>query len=230
MYLAVSFNANNTGWPYSVLKGETGGMKIYIFSTQPFALNLHLAIKRATFLDQSELNLVRGCVAGNRNCQSELYGRYAPKMMGISLRYAKRREEAEDILQESFIKVFKSIAQFKYNGSLEGWIRKITINTALEYYRSKMHLNPVVDIDTVQVENFSTQDIFGNINVKDLVKMVQALPTAYRMVFNLYVFEGYKHKEIAVMLRISEGTSKSNLYDARALLQRGIQQSKSVAN
>lgn len=151
-------------------------------------------------------------------------------MMIVSLRYAKRREEAEDILQESFIKVFKSLAQFKYAGSLEGWIRKITVNTALEYYRSKMHLNPVVSIDTVVVEDFSAEDIFGNINAKDLVKMVQALPTAYRLVFNLYVFEGYKHREIASILNISEGTSKSNLYDARALLQRSIQKSRSVAN
>ncbi len=177
-----------------------------------------------------EANLVKGCIAGNRKCQSELYVLYAPKLMVVALRYARRREEAEDILQESFIKIFRSLAQFKGEGSLEGWMRRVTVNTALDFYRSKVHLNPVVSMDVVDERNYTNEDIFGNINAKDLVRMVQNLPAACRLVFNLYVFEGYKHKEIAVLLNISEGTSKSNLYDARLLLQRSIKKSKSVAN
>jgi len=145
------------------------------------------------------------------------------------MRYATGREEAEEILQEGFIKVFEFLHQYKGSGLLEGWVRKIMINTALQKLRSRANMRPVITMDTVEQEVKYEQDIIGNIGAKELLKLVQALPTAYRLVFNLYVFEGYKHREIAELLFISEGTSKSNLFDARNILQRMVNNSLQIA-
>ena len=143
------------------------------------------------------------------------------KMFAVCLRYSKNREEAEEILQEGFMKVFEFIHQYKFAGSFEGWVRKIMVNCALQKYRSKK-MHAVVDIDTSTIENIGNENIISQIGTKELVNMVQQLPPSYRMVFNLYVFEGMKHREIAAHLNISEGTSKSNLSDARAILQKAV--------
>jgi len=173
--------------------------------------------------------LIRGCMAGDRNCQSLLYNLYAPKMMIVCLRYAKNREEAEETLQNGFIRVFKFIGQFKHEGSLEGWIRKIMVNCALQKLRNNLHLRPVVSLDTRVNDQFCGNNIIEHINGKELLKLVQTLSPAYRIVFNLYVFEGMKHREIAELLNISEGTSKSNLSDARNILQKKVNRSLKVA-
>lgn len=179
-------------------------------------------------LEEEEYILIRACVAGNRSCENKLYTKYAGKMMAVCLRYASCKEEAEDILQEGFIKVFTHIREFKKEGSFEGWVRKIMINTALEQYRRRSHLYPLVSLDEVTETSICKEEILSRITLKELIEMIQRLPPASRIVFNLYVFEGFKHREIAKRLGISEGTSKSNLSDARAMLQKKILNSRKI--
>ena len=144
-------------------------------------------------------------------------------MFTVCLRYGRDRHEAEEMLQEGFIKVFSSLHQFRNEGSLEGWIRRVMVTTALQYLRSRTPLRAVFSTDARESTEVSADEtIESNLTAKELLVLVQNLPTVYRMVFNLYVFEGFKHKEIAEMLQISEGTSKSNLYDARQLLKEKI--------
>ena len=144
-------------------------------------------------------------------------------MFTVCLRYGKDRHEAQEILQEGFIKVFSSLPQFRADGSLEGWVRRIIVTTALQRLRSRSPLHAVISTDrSTHYELGSEETIESNLNAKELIALVQALPVVYRTVFNLYVFEGYQHKEIAELLRISEGTSRSNLYDARKWLKERI--------
>jgi RNA polymerase sigma factor (sigma-70 family) len=169
--------------------------------------------------------LIQECIKGNRQSQNLLYSCFASKMFGVCLRYCRNREEAEEILQEGFMKVFENIHQFKFQGSFEGWVRKIMVNCALQKYRSKPQLRIVSEIENSNLEYKGSEDILSRLGTKELLKMVQQLPPGYRMVFNLYVFEGMKHREIAKLLGISEGTSKSNLSDARQILQKAISNS-----
>jgi RNA polymerase sigma-70 factor (ECF subfamily) len=187
-----------------------------------------MQLKRDIFLRQPN-KLIQGCIDGNRHSQSQLYELFAPKMFVVCLRYAMTREEAEEILQEGFLKVFEFIHQFRFAGSFEGWIRKIMVNCALQKYRSKQQLYALVNIETVDFDHLYNDDIINQLSAKELLKTVQLLPPAYRMVFNLYVFEGMKHREIAEHIGISEGTSKSNLSDARKILQRLVNNSFKVA-
>jgi RNA polymerase sigma factor (sigma-70 family) len=173
-------------------------------------------------------DIIAGCIAGNRSCQSDLYTLFSPKMMIVCLRYSKNLEEAEEILQDGFIRVFKFIEQFKNEGPLEGWIRKIMVNCALQKLRSQVNLRPVVSISAAIHNEYYEDDIVENINGKEMMQMVQALSPAYRLVFNLYYFEGYKHREIAAMLGIEEGTSKSNLAQAKKNLQVAVKKNISI--
>jgi RNA polymerase sigma factor (sigma-70 family) len=150
--------------------------------------------------------------------QQELYNRFAPKMYGVCLRYASNAEEAEDILQEGFIKVFKKIESFRGDGSFEGWIRRIFVNTAIEHYRKKIYLQPITDVEENTVEG-NYLNVLDNLAEKDIIHLVQQLSPGYRTVFNMYVVEGYTHKQIAEVLGISEGTSKSQLSRAKMILQ-----------
>lgn len=140
-------------------------------------------------------------------------------MFGLCLQYANNYDDACDILQEGFIKVYRKMEQFRGKGSFEGWIRRIIINTALERYRSQMHLYPLTD-NAVNKDEMVYEEVFEKLSASDLVKLVQELPPRYRMVFNMYAIEGYSHKEIAEMMGIAVGTSKSNLSRARDILQR----------
>ncbi|HWY33146.1 MAG TPA: RNA polymerase sigma factor, partial [Nitrosopumilaceae archaeon] len=149
-------------------------------------------------------------------------------MLAVCLRYCKNREEAEDILQEGFIKVFKNITKFQYQGSFEGWIRRIMVNTALEELRKKRNRMITDDIDEMYSQPKSDMSIEGSINAKDLIGLIQTLPAGYQLVFNLYVIEGYSHKEIAEMLDINEGTSKSQLSKAKGYIQRLIGKSELI--
>jgi RNA polymerase sigma factor (sigma-70 family) len=169
----------------------------------------------------SEEELIKGCLAGTWAFQQMLYKRYAAKMLTVCMRYTGNKEEAEDILQEGFVLVFEKMAQFKMKGSFEGWIRKIMVNKAIEHYRKSAHVFQVMNVGDVENE-ISVNDIVSNVNAKELLKMIQELPPMYKMVFNLYVFEEMTHKEIAEQLGIAEGTSKSNLSDARNLLKKKI--------
>ncbi len=169
--------------------------------------------------------IIDGCLKGERQSQNYLYNLFASKMFLVCLRYAKNREEAKEILQEGFIKVFTSIGQYKFLGSFEGWMRKIMVNCALQKYKGKAKLYSVIDIEAAPLGHLSCENVTSRLDTKEILQHIQKLPPAYRMVFNLYVFEGLKHREIAEQLGISEGTSKSNLSDARTILQKAINQS-----
>ncbi len=144
-------------------------------------------------------------------------------MFAVCLRYAKDRHEAQEILQEGFIKVFSCLHQYRNEGSLEGWIRRVMITTALQHLRSQSTLYTVLSVENSGAAELQEKEMIeSSLNEKELLQLVQSLPSAYRAVFNLYVLEGYQHKEIASLLHISEGTSKSNLFDARQWLKEKI--------
>jgi len=166
----------------------------------------------------SESDLINGCLEGSRRMQEELYNRFSPRMYAVCLRYAGNAEEAEDILQEGFIKIFKKLESFRGEGSFEGWIRRIFVNTAIEHFRRKRYLMPVTEKEenTIEGKYVSALDALAE---KDIIALIQELSPGYRTVFNMYVVEGYTHKEIADMLGISEGTSKSQLSRAKVILQ-----------
>jgi RNA polymerase sigma-70 factor (ECF subfamily) len=166
----------------------------------------------------SESDLIEGCMKGNRQMQYELYERFAPKMFGVCLRYAANTEEAEDILQEGFIKIFKKMGSYRGDGSFEGWIRRIFVNTAIEQFRKKTYLQPITEQEESTIEG-KYISVLDHLAEKDIIQLIQKLSPGYRTVFNMYVIEGYTHKQIAEALGISEGTSKSQLSRAKLILQ-----------
>jgi RNA polymerase sigma-70 factor, ECF subfamily len=166
---------------------------------------------------------IRQFQEGNHLIFEKIYQELSPKMYGVCLRYASDKDEAKDILQESFIKIYHQLKTFRGDGSFEGWARKIVVNTALEYFRTKTKYQnvPLHDFEEVfEIEN--DDDILSDLSFQEMLLLVQELPPTYRLVFNLYVFEGLKHREIAQELGILEGTSKSNLSDARRILQKKL--------
>jgi RNA polymerase sigma-70 factor (ECF subfamily) len=166
-------------------------------------------------------NIINECASGNARAQEKLYRMFAPKMFGVCLRYAKDRTEAEDNLQEGFVKVFSNIERFRHEGSFEGWVRRIMVNVSLSKFRKQHVLYPVEDMgqyDSVQVPD----DILAKIGAEDLLGLIQQLPPRYQMVFNLFVMEGLNHQEIGEEMNISVGTSKSNLARARDILKRKV--------
>ena len=168
-------------------------------------------------------NIIKGCLAGNRRDQELLYRRHAARLFGVCLQYSGNDDEARDILQEGFIKIFENLIHYKHEGSFEGWMHRIVVNTALEKFRSKHNLYRVDDIDLIQEPDAApeTEDYSG-LEAVDLLDIIRELPPKYRMVFNLFAIEGYSHKEISLMVNISEGTSKSNLSRARVILQKKV--------
>jgi RNA polymerase sigma-70 factor (ECF subfamily) len=142
-------------------------------------------------------------------------------MFGVCLRYAKDATEAEDNLQDGFIKVFANLKSFRQEGSFEGWIRRIMINVSLEKLRKQHLMYPVEDVSIYDSVNFS-DDVIAKISADDLIKLIQELPPRYRLVFNLYVIEGLSHQEIAQEMGITQGTSKSNLARAREIMKRKV--------
>ncbi|MEP2772390.1 MAG: RNA polymerase sigma factor [Fulvivirga sp.] len=169
----------------------------------------------------NEKALIEGCRKEKSEAQKKLYEAFAPKMLVVSLRYSKSQQEAEDILQEAFLKVFKHIKDFKGDSSLYYWIKRIVINTALNSQRSKLYLFPMVDVSSLNHVD-DTIDIKG-LAWQDLLQMIQELPAGCQVIFNLFAIEGYSHKEIAEKLNISEGTSKSQFARARALMREKIE-------
>jgi len=168
-------------------------------------------------------NIIKGCLLGNRRDQELLYRRYAAKLYAVCLQYSGNDEEARDILQEGFIKIFENLVHYKYEGSFDGWVRRIVVNTALEKYRSKHNLYRVDDIDQIPEQNAEPDnEDYAGLGARDLMEIIRELPPRYRIVFNLFAIEGYSHKEISDMMSISEGTSKSNLSRARVILQRRV--------
>ncbi len=164
--------------------------------------------------------LIKNCKKRDLKSQSEIYHLFAGKLFALCLKYSKTQQEAEDNLQEAFITIFNKIDQYKFKGSFEGWMKRIVINTALQTYRQKNVLNLVEDNYPEEVEVEVDE---AEISLEYLLKIVQELPERYRMVFNLYVLDGYSHKEISDLLGIAEGTSKSNLSRARLILKDKIE-------
>lgn len=167
--------------------------------------------------------IIRSCIAGDARAQKQLFEKYTRRMMGLCLRYAAHRAEAEDMLQEGWIKVFRNLHQFRFEGSAEGWIKKVIVNTCLELLRKNKKMANHLEVEAAEeiaVSEFNSSDV---ISAKDLMKMIHKLPSGYRTVFNLYAIEGYSHKEIGEMLGINENTSKSQYSRARAHLQKMLE-------
>jgi len=165
--------------------------------------------------------LIKGCKRGKPKSQEELYNRFASAMYGICLQYASCEADAQDILQDGFIKVFSKLEQVKNPAAFPGWIRRIMINTALEKYRSQVVVQRVEDVKE-EIPVAYEDGVLNDLTCEELVTLIQTLTPKYRLVFNLYGIEGYSHQEISETLGISVGTSKSNLSRARAILQEKI--------
>ena len=176
-----------------------------------------VAIK-PTYTDQ---DIILGCIKGDRKFQELLYHTFSSKMFSVCLRYAGEYSTAEDLLQEGFVKVYKNIEKFRSEGSFEGWIRRIFVNNSIEHFRKKANLYVVQETEALTYEYYDDNAI-QKLMKEDLMKLIQSLSSGYRTIFNLYVIEGYSHKEIAEMLGVTEGTSKSQLARARYLLQKKI--------
>ncbi|CAN5892605.1 RNA polymerase sigma factor [soil metagenome] len=178
----------------------------------------------------TEDELINGCIRENAACHKEVFNRYAGHMLGVCQRYARNSDDAEDILQDAFIKVFSKIGQFKFEGSFEGWIRKIVVNTALKKYSLIRYSK---ELTGYEINERNEEQIeaaaYSHLTEKDLLVLINNLPDGYRLIFNLYVIEGYQHEEIAGMLGIQPGTSRSQLVKARAMLQKQLLQIQKVA-
>lgn len=175
-----------------------------------------------------EKQLLTACRNGDRKAQKMLFEMFAPKMYGVCLRYAKDEDTAQDYLQEGFIRVFSHLGNFRHEGSLEGWVRRIIVNTALEKLRKTDIFKNSLEVETALNKAGDGAQVIDQINTADLLQLIQSLPSGFRTVFNLYAIEGYTHQEIGDLLKISEGTSKSQYSRARQWLQqRIIQKEKS---
>jgi RNA polymerase sigma-70 factor (ECF subfamily) len=170
-----------------------------------------------------DATLIIECVNGNPRAQRMLFDKFARKMLSVCLRYAKNEEQAEDVLQDGFVKVFVKLKDFKSEGSLEGWIRRIMVNTALDQIRKNNKQLGDTNIDDVGYKIENNDFIVEKMMAEDLMKMVQAMPDGYKVVFNMFAIEGYSHGEIADTLGISENTSKSQYSRARAYLRERLE-------
>lgn len=197
---------------------------------QRFGKKLHLTNREkerssATSVDDKLGRILEGCRKGRESSQKELYEMLAPKMFAVCLRYMDNRDDAEDILQDGFVTLFTRLDTYSGEGSFEGWARKIFVNTALMSLRKNDALKMSDDLETAwDVRSDATTQI-QNIGYKELTRMISSLPSGYRTVFNMYVIEGYSHKEISEELGISEATSRSQLMRARTMLQEKIKDS-----
>lgn len=172
-------------------------------------------------------DIVKKCVKGDRKAQQELYKYFYSTMMGVCYRYSNNAEDAKDLLQDGFVKVFNNLKKYNFSGSLEGWIRRIMVNTAIDHFRKNKNVFMIDDEDGYLLENSkveSANTIYSQFGVEDIMEAIQSLSPAYKAVFNLNVIEGYPHKDIAEKLNISEGTSKSNLAKAKMKLRTLLEQ------
>lgn len=175
---------------------------------------------------KSDEELIKGCVLEDRQMQGMLYKKYADKMFAVCLRYSNSREEAEDVLQEAFIKIFDKISKFRQEGSFEGWMRRIMVNTALRSWDKRANKFEPGNLDDVQ-EPIQSANVLDGIGVKEIMAMIGKLPEGYKVVFNLFAVEGYSHKEIGELLNINESTSRSQYARARRNLKQMIEKIES---
>ncbi|MBK8292027.1 MAG: RNA polymerase sigma factor [Flammeovirgaceae bacterium] len=178
-----------------------------------------------TIYRAKDVELIEGCKRQNRDAQKRLYERYASKWYALFCRYIKDKIEAEDVLIVAFTKILNKIDQYTGEGNFEGWMRKVIVNEALSYLRKNKNMYLETDIEAADYEP-DYENLEKNLEAEDLLKMIDQLPTGYRIVFNLYAIEGYSHQEIANQIGISENTSKSQLSRARASLQKSLQEAE----
>lgn len=169
-----------------------------------------------------EKELIDKCLANDPFAQELLYRRYSSRMYGVCLRYVRQREDASDILQEGFIRVFTNLKFYRGEGSFEGWVRRIIINTAINHYKANTKYSHDMSVDEVHVSISIDNDALSRLTTEELLRLIQQLPEGFRMVFNLFVIEGFDHKEIGKMLGITENTSKSQLHRAKIALQKKL--------
>ena len=185
-------------------------------------------------LHKNEQQLIREAIANNRQAQQQLYSKYASKMLSVCRQYIKDVHHAEDIMITGFMKMFTNLKKFEQKGSFEGWIRRIMIHECIDYLRVKKNsFNHAAIYDVIYSETEDNYEMEGDFSIDDIQLLIDNLPEGYKMVFNLYIIEGYKHNEIAELLNISEGTSKSQLSHAKRLLQTQIitlKESKQIKN
>lgn len=172
--------------------------------------------------------LIEKCKKNDTKAQSELYNLFSGKLFALCLKYSRNYVEAEDNLHDAFVTIFEKISQYKYKGSFEGWLKRIVVNTALQRYRGKSVFN-IVNENNIEEDIIEIEDD-NDVGIDFLLLSIQELPDRYRLVFNLYALDGYSHKEIAKMLDISTGTTKSNLSRARKILKNKIENYKANLN
>jgi RNA polymerase sigma factor (sigma-70 family) len=181
---------------------------------------IRLVYKQKQLLEDEEL--IKSCIAEERLAQNRLYERFAPKMLGVCYRYAQTQAESEDILQEGFVKIFNNLKKFRFESSLETWITRIMVNTALNHLRATKKLKMESELDAAENAYEVASFQWHQMDTLVLMKFIQELPTGYRVVLNMYAIEGYSHSEIAEQLGIQESTSRSQFIRAKALLEKKI--------
>jgi RNA polymerase sigma factor (sigma-70 family) len=169
-------------------------------------------------MTNQETQLITACLREERWAQKQLYESFYGKMLGVCMRYSNHQEDARDILNEGYIKVFKNLAKYQLGTSLESWIRRIMINTAIDFYRKEMR-HRTEDIEQARYNHSDETDVVSQYSAKEIMLVIQQLPPSYRAVFNLYAVEGFSHKEVSELLGITESTSRSNLVKARTKLK-----------
>lgn len=174
-------------------------------------------------MELSEIEMVRGCRNREARMQKYVFEKFYGLMMGICLRYASNREEARDVLQEGFVKIFEKVDQYDEAYSFVGWMKRVMVNNAIDNYRRAAKM-PMNDDESLLVNESVDADVFAGMGYEEIIKLIQRLPTGYRTVFNLYVIEGFTHKEIGEQLGIAEGTSKSQLNKAKLMLRKKIEE------
>lgn len=174
-----------------------------------------------------DIELIQKCIKGDSKAQRELYNRYAAKLMPMAMRYAKSQADAEDILQDAFIKIFNSLESFRQEAQFLTWLKRVVVNTAINHNRKKLYQQPMLDIEKTPLY-VEKELVISHLHFTEIMAMMQKLPVGCRTVFNLFAIEGYGHKEIAEMMDITEGTSKSQYSRARALLQAMIAEASTV--
>ena len=177
-------------------------------------------------MSDNDYDLLYRCLQKEVAAEYQLYHRFAPKVYGICLRFGGNEMEAEDILQNGFIHLFSNLDQFRFEGNLEAWVKRIFVNTAINHYKKNLKFSQEVELEHACEDVTNLEDALSMISTKELLEMIQRLPIGYRTVFNLYVIEDYQHKEIAQMLGISEGTSKSQLNRAKSMIRRMLQETE----
>lgn len=166
-----------------------------------------------------EKELVEACLQNNRNAQRDLYNRFSPLLLGVCLRYTNSQEEGEDILIEGFTKIFSHLNEFRFDCSLFNWMKRIMVNTAISHYRSNCKRQDDLSLEEGHIREVSVESPDAKLNEKDLLAVIQKMPKTYQVIFNLFVVEGFSHKEIGEMLNIQESTSRSQLVRAKNWLK-----------